>query len=186
MKIVAAAFVCLGLGSAGFAQSGVNFDFGSRAGVPVTKPLSQSETGLFNGVPCCGRSTDSVARTFIVGPALGVTFFDRVRVEFDALHRPLRGVAQTLTFSPPVTWLSTTRTSGRSGTFQSWRTIVSLLEPFVRTLVPVSCSLRRCRVPLKKPIFRATQGRSSLNSQIIIGFLLTALKLGWNGNMVTS
>jgi hypothetical protein len=64
MKIVAAAFVCLGLGSAVFAQSGVNFDFGARAGVPVSKPLSQSETGLFNGVPCCGRSTDSVARTF--------------------------------------------------------------------------------------------------------------------------
>jgi hypothetical protein len=111
MKVVAAFFCSLVLGNVLFAQSEVNFDFGVRAGVPITKPLAESATELVNGVPCCFTSTDSIARTFIVGPAFGVTFFDWMRVEFDVLHRPWRQAGEISTF-PATTPSSTTRIDG--------------------------------------------------------------------------
>jgi hypothetical protein len=111
MKVIGAILFSLIFGSLLFGQSGLNLDFGARAGVPITKPLAESETALVNGVPCCFTSTDSIARTFIVGPAFGLTFLDRIRVEFDALHRPWREVHETSTF-PPTTPSSTTRIDG--------------------------------------------------------------------------
>jgi hypothetical protein len=112
MKVIAAVFSSLIFGNVLFAQSDVNFDFGARAGVPITKPLSENDTGFLNGVPCCFSSTDSIARTFIVGPAVAVRFFDRIRVEFDALYRPLREVTEFSTFSAPITPITTTRIHG--------------------------------------------------------------------------
>jgi hypothetical protein len=111
MKAVAAFLFSLIFGSLLFGQTGISFDFGVRTGVPITKPLAESGTEVVNGVPCCFTSTESAARTFIVGPAFGVTFFDRMRVEFDALHRPWREVHETSTF-PPTTPSSTTRIDG--------------------------------------------------------------------------
>jgi hypothetical protein len=49
MKVVAAAFISLVFGTALFAQWDVNFDFGVRTGVPITKPLAESEA------LCCFR-----------------------------------------------------------------------------------------------------------------------------------
>lgn len=69
MKAVVAILFSLIFGTLLFGQSGVNLDVGARAGVPMTKPLDESETELFNGVPF--TFTESTARTFMVGPAIG-------------------------------------------------------------------------------------------------------------------
>ena len=126
MKVVAAFFCSLVLGNVVFAQSEVNFDLGTRAGVPITKPLAESET------LCCFTSTDSLARTFIVGPAFGVTFFDRMRVEFDVLHRPWRQAGEISTF-PATTPSSTTRIDGTLWDFPvmaNYRFLTGAVRPY--------------------------------------------------------
>jgi hypothetical protein len=84
MKIVAAFCIAACFQTAVLAQRRVEFQFGVRAGVPMTKPLSRVTAS------CCGIFTDTFPRTLIVGPGVGAVIRDRVQVEFDALYRPLR------------------------------------------------------------------------------------------------
>src|SRR6266850_6643074 len=85
VKIVAALCIVFFCQTMVLAQRRLDFEFGVRTGVPITKPLSRVSTA-----PCCGISSESFPRTLIVGPTVGVVVLDRVQVEFEALYRPLR------------------------------------------------------------------------------------------------
>jgi outer membrane protein W len=153
MRVVAAISFSLLFGSLLFGQTGVNFDFGARAGVPITKPLARSEA------LCCFTFTDAIARTFIAGPAFGVTFFDRMRVEFDGLHRPWREVEEDSTFpTAPVTTVSTTRIDGTIWDFPvtaNYRFLSGAIRPYAGAglvlLRSVSATEQMTRAPGTSP-----------------------------------
>jgi len=86
------------------AQRAVDFEFGVRAGVPLTKPLELTVT------PSPGFThTFSMEKPgFTAGPTFGVVLYDRLVVQFDALYKPIQFVDQVTT--PVATF--TLRTSG--------------------------------------------------------------------------
>jgi len=110
MKIVVA--ICIGFvfETVVLAQRHVDFEFGIRTGVPITKPLSRVSTGFRDGIPCCGILTESFPTTLIVGPTAGIVIRDRVQVEVEALYRPLRLSMDSASLDSPSS--SVTRTRG--------------------------------------------------------------------------
>lgn len=73
-----------------FAQKGLEFQFGVRAGVPITKFI-ESDTPTINARETLDRAS------VIVGPTFGALLHDRLLIELDAMYKPLRFRSQSTT-----------------------------------------------------------------------------------------
>ncbi|HEY2382375.1 MAG TPA: hypothetical protein VGK48_14450 [Terriglobia bacterium] len=93
-----------------FGQQRVVFELGFRAGVPTTKGLESS----FTGMPGVFTVQPSFERpSFTAGPSFGAILYDRVMVQLDALYKPVR-FANNQTFQSGT---SSTVTRGGSWEF---------------------------------------------------------------------
>src|SRR5262245_26667213 len=73
--------------NAAFAQEGLVFDFGLRAGIPVHTVLESS----FTGIPGVFTQQSSFKRSsYTAGPTFAAVLYDRLLVQFDALYKPIR------------------------------------------------------------------------------------------------
>src|SRR5881396_2104729 len=67
-------------------QNRIEFEFGVRAGVPFTVPLTSRLTG-----PASVFSRQAFTRPPVsVGPAFAVVVYDRLTVQFDFLYKTMR------------------------------------------------------------------------------------------------
>jgi hypothetical protein len=96
--------VSLAFAPAAFAQHRLEFEFGVRAGIPITKLL---ESNSFPPPPGFTFQESFEKPRYTIGPSFGAVLFDRVLVQFDALYKPIRSVTNDTT--PAASFTTTAR-----------------------------------------------------------------------------
>jgi len=84
--IISSLLVTLAIPFSAAGQNRIEFEFGVRAGVPLTLPLASRLTGLASVFSSQAFSRAPVS----VGPTVAVVIHDRIAVQFDSLYKRMR------------------------------------------------------------------------------------------------
>jgi hypothetical protein len=121
-----ASFIWFVFASTVFAQHRLDFELGFRAGVPFIGSLKSDS---FSNGPGFSFQETFDKPGYTVGPTFGAVLYDRLLVQFDALYKPIHGIANDIT--PTVRM---TRTS-RAGSWEfpllfDYRFLHRMVRPF--------------------------------------------------------